>query len=53
MDQILAEYKVKARQFHPDKNVDKQEATDDEFKLLQEAKNTLTDPEMRAAYDKW
>jgi hypothetical protein len=91
VEQITAEYRVRARRLHPDKQkvndlgenpskdahpVEEQDTTE-EFQLLQEvfcitynlymqarlnvclviiclkAKNTLTNPEERARYDKW
>ncbi|KAG9509789.1 J domain-containing protein, partial [Fragariocoptes setiger] len=51
-EQILTEYRVRALQAHPDKNLDKPECVE-EFRLLQRAKDTLTDSEKRKAYDKW
>lgn len=50
-EQIQAEYKQKALQLHPDRNQD--EAAIGEFQLLQEAREVLLDPEMRAKYDRW
>jgi len=50
-EQINAEYKIKAVQYHPDKNAE-QEATE-KFKRLQNAKQVLTDPSLRNQYDKW
>ncbi|XP_076060003.1 dnaJ domain-containing protein isoform X2 [Oratosquilla oratoria] len=51
-EQIQAEYRIRALEFHPDKNTDKPDALT-RFQLLQEAKETLCDPEKRAKYDKW
>lgn len=52
VEQINAEYKVRARQLHPDKN-DGDEDKGKEFQLIQLAKNTLTNPETRKHYDTW
>lgn len=52
VEQIQAEYKVLALQHHPDKNPDDGEA-EARFQELQVAKDTLTDPEKRAQYDRW
>ncbi|XP_030371358.1 J domain-containing protein isoform X2 [Scaptodrosophila lebanonensis] len=51
-EQIQAEYKVLALQYHPDKNSGNKEA-EAKFQQLKEAKETLCDPEKRAIYDKW
>ncbi|XP_043951248.1 J domain-containing protein isoform X2 [Drosophila biarmipes] len=51
-EQIQAEYKVLALQYHPDKNSGDKEA-EAKFQQLKEAKETLCDPEKRAVYDKW
>ncbi|KAI1291753.1 J domain-containing protein [Halotydeus destructor] len=51
VEQLQTEYKIKARQCHPDKSGD--DSNSSEFKLVQEAKGVLFDPEKRAAYDKW
>ncbi|KAI5749301.1 J domain-containing protein [Diaphorina citri] len=51
-EQINTEYKVRALQYHPDKNPDDKEA-ESKFQLLNEAKETLLDPEKRKNYDKW
>ncbi|KAG0711667.1 J domain-containing protein [Chionoecetes opilio] len=52
VEQIQAEYKVLALQHHPDKNPDDAEA-EGRFQEMQVAKDTLTDPEKRAQYDRW
>ncbi|CAF0959354.1 unnamed protein product [Adineta ricciae] len=51
-DQIQAEYRVRALQYHPDKNLDDPEAMD-RFKQLQEAKEVLCNDVQRKAYDYW
>lgn len=52
VEQINAEYKIRARQLHPDKN-DGDEDKAKEFQLLTSAKDTLTNPESRKDYDTW
>ncbi|XP_063912856.1 J domain-containing protein isoform X1 [Zophobas morio] len=52
VEQITTEYKVRALQYHPDKNEGDKEA-EQKFQLLKEAKETLCDPEKRSNYDKW
>ncbi|PZC83700.1 J domain-containing protein [Helicoverpa armigera] len=52
IEQITAEYKVLALQYHPDKNDGDKEA-EAKFQQLKEAKETLCDPSKRALYDKW
>lgn len=47
-EQILAEYRVRARLLHPDKD-----GTKEEFQNIQEAKETLLDRTKRSVYDKW
>lgn len=51
-EQVLCEYKQRVMECHPDKHPDDPEA-EDRFKLLQEAKNILCDPQNRRCYDKW
>uniref|UniRef100_A0A1B6GPK3 J domain-containing protein n=1 Tax=Cuerna arida TaxID=1464854 RepID=A0A1B6GPK3_9HEMI len=51
-EQITAEYKVRALQYHPDKNEGDKDA-EAKFQQLKEAKEILCDPEKRANYDKW
>jgi DnaJ family protein C protein 12 len=51
-EQIKTEYKVRALQFHPDKNNNDQ-SSQLKFKQLLEAKETLSDPIMRQKYDQW
>ncbi|XP_019870005.1 J domain-containing protein isoform X2 [Aethina tumida] len=52
IEQITAEYKVRALQYHPDKNDGDKEA-EQKFQQLKEAKEILCDPEKKANYDKW
>lgn len=49
-DEILKAYKAKAVEYHPDKNDGNPGATR-MFQLINEAKEVLSDPEKRAAYD--
>uniref|UniRef100_A0A1I8H416 J domain-containing protein n=1 Tax=Macrostomum lignano TaxID=282301 RepID=A0A1I8H416_9PLAT len=50
-EQIIAEYRAKALQLHPDKTDSATES--EQFKLLSVAKNVLTDPQERKLYDQW
>lgn len=52
VEQITAEYKNLALQYHPDKNAGNKEA-EEKFQKLKEAKEILCDPEKRCNYDKW
>lgn len=52
VEQIIAEYKVLALQYHPDKNDGDKEA-EAKFQKLKNAKEILCDPEKRSNYDKW
>ncbi|KAJ2950101.1 hypothetical protein O0L34_g11443 [Tuta absoluta] len=52
VEQITAEFKILALQYHPDKNDGDKEA-EAKFQKLKEAKETLCDPSKRALYDKW
>merc|ERR1712154_566061 len=47
-EQIRTEFRLRARQSHPDKDGNKEE-----FQVLQEAKDTLLDRARRTLYDKW
>lgn len=51
-EQLNTEYRIRALACHPDKNAGNKDA-EAQFKLLQEAKNILLDPESRKLYDKW
>ncbi|KAL3981806.1 DnaJ domain family protein [Acanthocheilonema viteae] len=48
--QIMAEYRQRIRQLHPDKSF---KQVPEIFYELQKAKNILTDDKMRRAYDAW
>ncbi|KAK0097016.1 hypothetical protein PV326_003576 [Microctonus aethiopoides] len=52
IEQITAEYKVRALQYHPDKNEGNKEA-EVKFQQLKNAKEILCDPDKRILYDKW
>ncbi|XP_053307043.1 dnaJ homolog subfamily C member 12 [Spea bombifrons] len=52
VEQILAEYKIRAMECHPDKQPGNQKAVE-EFQRLQQAKETLTNEGSRAQYDYW
>ncbi|XP_077999382.1 dnaJ homolog subfamily C member 12-like [Glandiceps talaboti] len=51
-EQINAEYRVRVREVHPDKNQDSPEA-ERKFHLLQKARDTLVNEESRKLYDAW
>ncbi|XP_073209563.1 dnaJ homolog subfamily C member 12 isoform X3 [Lepidochelys kempii] len=52
VEQILAEFKVKALECHPDKHPGNPKAVEN-FQKLQQAKEILTNEESRACYDYW
>ncbi|XP_034938398.1 J domain-containing protein [Chelonus insularis] len=52
VEQITAEYKVRALLYHPDKNEGDKEA-EVKFQQLKYAKEILCDSEKRSNYDKW
>ncbi|CAH6789779.1 dnaJ homolog subfamily C member 12 isoform X2 [Phodopus roborovskii] len=52
VEQILAEFKVRALECHPDKHPDNSKAVET-FQNLQKAKEILTNAESRARYDHW
>lgn len=52
VEQITAEYKVRALWYHPDKNPNDPESAE-KFTKLQVAKDILTNEESRIKYDKW
>ena len=47
-EQILTEYRVRAKENHPDK-----EGNTEDFQTIQEAKETLLNKAKRTLYDKW
>jgi len=47
-EQILTEYRDKARKFHPDKD-----GTNEQFQQIQVAKQVLLDKSQRKLYDSW
>lgn len=52
VEQILAEFKIRALECHPDKHPENSKAVE-AFQKLQKAKETLTNEESRARYDHW
>nr|XP_002125650.1 J domain-containing protein-like [Ciona intestinalis] len=51
-NQILTEYRIKAKLLHPDKNKGNSNSSL-EFAKLQKAKEVLADPTLRKEYDLW
>ncbi|WP_299368278.1 DnaJ domain-containing protein [Winogradskyella sp.] len=49
-EEIKSAYKAKAKDYHPDKNKGSK-ASDEMFKMINEAKDTLLDPMKRLSYD--
>ncbi|XP_073735026.1 dnaJ homolog subfamily C member 12 isoform X1 [Callorhinus ursinus] len=52
VEQIMAEFKVRALECHPDKHPENSKAVET-FQKLQKAKDILTNTESRARYDHW
>uniref|UniRef100_A0ABI7Z4T9 J domain-containing protein n=3 Tax=Felidae TaxID=9681 RepID=A0ABI7Z4T9_FELCA len=52
VEQILAEFKARALECHPDKHPENSKAVET-FQKLQKAKEILTNTESRARYDHW
>ncbi|NXJ74903.1 DJC12 protein, partial [Trogon melanurus] len=52
VEQIIAEFKIKALECHPDKHPGNPKAVEN-FQKLQQAKEILTNEESRARYDYW
>ncbi|OUC44929.1 putative DnaJ domain protein [Trichinella nativa] len=52
MEQIVAEFRVRAKKLHPDKN-SKSTSANEDFARLSRAKEILTDPHLRKSYDLW
>lgn len=52
VEQILAEFKIRALECHPDKHPENSKAVET-FQKLQKAKEILTNEESRARYDHW
>lgn len=51
-DDIRKSYRKLALKWHPDKNLDKSEEAKEQFQLIQQAYEVLSDPQERAWYDK-
>ncbi len=53
-EQVLkSAYRKLALQYHPDRNPDNKEESEEKFKQITEAYGVLADPEKRAAYDRF
>lgn len=50
-DDVKEAYRLLAKRFHPDMNIDNPEEAEERFKEVQEAHATLSDPWKRALYD--
>jgi DnaJ family protein A protein 5 len=49
---VFLAWRFKALKYHPDKNRDNVEAAKEEFQLIQQSYEVLSDPQERAWYDK-
>jgi DnaJ-class molecular chaperone len=52
-EEITKAYRTLSKIHHPDKNLDNKEKAEEIFKKINEAKNTLLDPEKRRLYDQY
>uniref|UniRef100_A0A7S1CED9 J domain-containing protein n=1 Tax=Bicosoecida sp. CB-2014 TaxID=1486930 RepID=A0A7S1CED9_9STRA len=52
-DELKKAYRKLAMKWHPDKNRDNQEKASEQFKLINEAYDVLSDKEKRATYDQY
>lgn len=50
-DEIIKAYRRLSKVYHPDRNPDKKEWAEENFKKINEAKNVLLDPDKRVIYD--
>lgn len=52
-EEIKKSYKVLAKKWHPDKNINKKDEAEKMFKLISEAYTVLSDPKKRKIYDEY